>query len=1156
MTKTALRILVAACLTAGTVQASLHSFKFDGPTDPTDPVTGNLSVFRAGDTAELSALAGVWVPTNGSTLEGGVANQSTNGYLAITQTTPLLSAHGMRSGIIFDDFDAGLVVAGFTFSCDVRIGAGSDSPADGFSLNFVRADDPVILNNNGSGFACHPAGCGTESNLPEEGTTTGLSICFDAWDSGAPDVIGLTIRVDNTIITNIAMPTLNGACTNPASLQTGPNSGGVAGLCWQPLFVQLTSGGLLNVSYKGNAFLTNFVVNFAPSAGRLVFAGRTGGAWQEQDVDNITIDTIPSATPVVAQPFVANANGFRLLITDSGIATVNTNSLTLKLDGSSVTPSSIAQNGAITTVGYQNTALLLAAGSSHTGIVHFTGSGFAGSVDVTNIFTIPAYKILTSTQKAPGAVNTGLSGFAGRIHQMPVPRYPDEGSLIAIERQLADGFIDPNTGLPYANNAGVSTFTDEVINWNQAKPNGNDIGIFRADAVPPADWPDEAIPGTDSTASDPDHIAVEFLTILDLPVGSYQLGVNHDDGFKLTAGAEPRDVFNATLLSTDRGALDTPNISFVVTNAGRYPVRLVWGENGGGAQVEFYLVDFLTGTKILINNRTNSAQITSYRDTAALTQPFVRWVFPAAGETGIAADSSVLAKLEDGTAGTITDNSISLKVNGLGTATHTRTGGEVVATLASPAVLGSGSTNTATLIYNTSAGGPFTNTWQFVAAPYTTIPTGLRTPPGSGSNPGFRVHAFQTPNTNIFNGFPNNTRIANEAINGQYGANIANLTSFTNSDPYGLTGLYLETNIVNYAEHGDGSVYTTGNFPGDVAIPGVPGANNIADNCVLEFITFLEFPAAGFYSMGVNSDDGFRVTLGDRSSPGKGMLQVMAPAAIAGEYVAMSTTQTDRDGNRGFGGPLPTTPIIAQAVICDPVFADVPLKNAAAIAGKIAVCQRGPSFATQSRNCFDAGAIAVVGGLAPGDAGQLPGTRGGSDAGITIPCLQVTYELGTNLIARGTTNGSSPLVLRVSADDCSLNLGEYSGGRGSSDTTFGLYVPQAGLYPMRLVWENGGGDANVEWFTINSNGTHLAINDATAGAIKAWRARVVSTGSAQVIKPTLSNGNVILSWTGEGELEEALAINGPWNKSAFQNNPATIPAYPLSPVRFFRIRQY
>src|SRR6185369_9627645 len=116
-----------------------------------------------------------------------------------------------------------------------------------------------------------------------------------------------------------------------------------------------------------------------------------------------------------------------------------------------------------------------------------------------------------------------------------------------------------------------------------------------------------------------------------------------------------------------------------------------------------------------------------------------------------------------------------------------------------------------------------------------------------------------------------------------------------NSDPYGFSGLFFETNIVNYAEHSDGGGYNTGNFTSDNLIPGLPGAAANVDNCVLEIIGFLEFPTTGFYSMGVNSDDGFRVTLGDRSSPGKSMLRVMAPSVIAGEYVAMNTTMTDQD---------------------------------------------------------------------------------------------------------------------------------------------------------------------------------------------------------------------------------------------------------------------
>lgn len=146
-----------------------------------------------------------------------------------------------------------------------------------------------------------------------------------------------------------------------------------------------------------------------------------------------------------------------------------------------------------------------------------------------------------------------------------------------------------------------------------------------------------------------DYIAAELLTILELPAGAYQLGVNHDDGFKLSFGSEPRDYFKATVLSSSPALGDTSPISIAVTNAGKYPVRLIWGQHTNAAFLEFYLIDFATGQRILINDRNNPVKIISYRDTAALTQPYVRFVSPRPNEGG---DPRLLvAKLEDGSAG-------------------------------------------------------------------------------------------------------------------------------------------------------------------------------------------------------------------------------------------------------------------------------------------------------------------------------------------------------------------------------------------------------------------------------------------------------------------------------------------------------------------------
>ena len=54
--------------------------------------------------------------------------------------------------------------------------------------------------------------------------------------------------------------------------------------------------------------------------------------------------------------------------------------------------------------------------------------------------------------------------------------------------------------------------------------------------------------------------------------------------------------------------------------------------------------------------------------------------------------------------------------------------------------------------------------------------------------------------------------------------------------------------------------------------------------------------------------------------------------------------------------------------------------------------------------------------------------------------------------------------------------------------TFTVVVPLAGVYPFRLVWENGNGGALLEWYAIDAQGQTNLINDANAPtAIKAYR---------------------------------------------------------------------
>ncbi|MGK0186973.1 MAG: hypothetical protein ACI9R3_002758 [Verrucomicrobiales bacterium] len=63
-----------------------------------------------------------------------------------------------------------------------------------------------------------------------------------------------------------------------------------------------------------------------------------------------------------------------------------------------------------------------------------------------------------------------------------------------------------------------------------------------------------------------------------------------------------------------------------------------------------------------------------------------------------------------------------------------------------------------------------------------------------------------------------------------------------------------------------------GNFEPDDQMPGVPGINDLGDGASAEIICYVEFPTAGLYTFGVNSDDGFRMEGGPIDLPDERVL--------------------------------------------------------------------------------------------------------------------------------------------------------------------------------------------------------------------------------------------------------------------------------------------
>jgi hypothetical protein len=57
--------------------------------------------------------------------------------------------------------------------------------------------------------------------------------------------------------------------------------------------------------------------------------------------------------------------------------------------------------------------------------------------------------------------------------------------------------------------------------------------------------------------------------------------------------------------------------------------------------------------------------------------------------------------------------------------------------------------------------------------------------------------------------------------------------------------------------------------------PGIPGTTASENSFVNETLTYVRFPTAGYYEMGVNNDDHFRLSLGET---GVVTLQVVSPS--------------------------------------------------------------------------------------------------------------------------------------------------------------------------------------------------------------------------------------------------------------------------------------
>lgn len=769
--------------------------------------------------------------------------------------------------------------------------------------------------------------------------------------------------------------------------------------------------------------------------------------------------------------------------------------------------------------------------------VYFVGSSGTAAL-ASELFTIALsgstqeYPVIPASLAAPaGSVDTTKAGFRIRPYGTEAN---NPNTLAWTEEQLA-GLHGPNlANVTGADADGFLAYTG-IINF--ARDADGQIGNFTdANGYPESPLP--GFPGTQTRDGGTGNASEEILTFLSFPApGVYAMGVFSDDGFRVTTGANLHDKF-ALVLGQYEGWGQNIIFRFRIEQAGFYPFRLIWENGGGGANLEWFTVKD-DGTKVPVNDPSVAGAIKAYRVGPA-GKAYVSMISPAANQIGVPADTDVVAELTDGT-DQVDAASIKLQLTGsTAVPTLSKTGLVTRVTLPSSGPLPSGWKSQATLVYSTSSGATVTNRWEFTVGTYVALPADLATPLGSGvaGKPGFRVRTYQ-----INAGLQTATSFAEQELAGLFGDNLADLSQA------GADGYFTVPDVINLNKDAAGAGNEVGHFQRpaqpDKPIPGLPGTTGVADNAAAEILTYVEFPKAGYYSMGISCDDGFRLTPAERPGVRIGALEVTAPAAIAGRYGAVSSGQE----NSGIAVPLPKdAPIVGKLVYANPPDATADLSNAAQIQGNIALIDRSDTAAVsdQANRAQKAGAKAVV--IVSKD--DLPVVVIGQL--VNLPVVMIGTTVGDRL--KGRLNAGVTVSL---GEDPTLRLGEHNYinyTAGPDDFLFGIVVPQAGVYPFRCLWYARGGSgnrANLEWYTVATSGQFILLNDSKdSRALKAFRERTAPPPTPTLGISRTATG-VTITFT--GVLQSADKVDGPYADLTSTASPLNI--NPALKTQFYRARQ-
>lgn len=503
--------------------------------------------------------------------------------------------------------------------------------------------------------------------------------------------------------------------------------------------------------------------------------------------------------------------------------------------------------------------------------------------------------------------------------------------------------------------------------------------------------------------------------------------------------------------------------------------------------------------------------------------------------------NSFLASIFDGTNRAVNPNSVQVTLNGTPlAATVTKDGSTTLVSYTSPTGFFQSGTNTVVFTYADGLGQTYTDTHTFTTD-YKVLPSSIALPLDTGATSGFAVRPVQVQPINPDETSLSRLDYAEGLLAGNYngspfeGGNVANLAG-------SVDGVFT-VDVINFDQDGNNA----GLISGDTLFPGIPGITGRTDTFTSEIKTWIEFPAPGMYRFGVVGDDGIRVSYTHGPVPG---MSIVTPASAARTLAVMPSIANTAAG--GISGPYPEPPIVAKVVLVEPaIAADADqrsiITNAAALAGNVALIERGTSsFSYKVKAAQEAGAIAaiIINQTVPDGMPIIMGGDGVDITGVTIPAVMISRADGDELKALI----ASPTGLEVKfGPDTTTTLAATD---LNTTTYFNVAVPQAGLYPIRLVHFEGGGAAHLEWFTVDEAGQPHLLNDRSDAAALRTYATVNTSAVPPSINITQSGATITVTFTGTLEYSDDLVT---WLPVTGATSPYTIPAG--SPTaRYYRAR--